>query len=130
MEEIKNKIIEQEIITRKEGKEYEVVYDKTLLCPGKVDSVTFNLIDAGKHLTFYFIFSNDGEPYSTNYIEDQPKENTLIYILNRWDADNTYVEISKPIYYKDYIVMFRNQSAENLNHRLFYFTLLKEKNGR
>jgi hypothetical protein len=119
-------IKEEKITTKKDDKEYELIYDKTVLCPGKVDSINFNLKDGDIPLSFQFEFSDNGDKYTTKYWEDEIPGINLKYQLNRWDADS-YVEISNPVEYKNYKIMFRNQSAENRNHRLFYFSLLKEK---
>jgi len=117
-------VVEEKITTKKGDKEYKLIYDKTVLCPGKVDSINFDLVDSETKtpLSFQFVFSDAGDKYTTKYVEN---ESNLIYILNKWDADS-YVEISNPVNYKDYKVMFRNQSTENRDHRLFYFSLLKE----
>lgn len=154
-------IEEIKITTEKDDKEYELIYSKTILCPGKVNIINFNLKDGDTPLFFKFVFSNEGDQYTTNYwdrefmekqfkeiknkngkgrikdrirgvnIEDIRSEKIdLVYFLNKWDADS-YVEISKPINYqkegKDYRIMIRNQSSENRDQRLFYFSLLKEK---
>lgn len=119
-------VIEKKITTKKDDKEYELVYDKTVLCPGKVDEITFNLSDGDIPLSFQFVFSEEGEKYSTEYWEEKLPGINLKYKLNRWDADS-YVEISNPVNYRDYKVMFRNQSSSGTDHRIFYFSLLKEK---
>ena len=119
-------VIEKEITAKKGDKEYKLIYDKTVLCPGKVDSINFDLLDGDTPLSFQFVFSNEGDRYTTEYLEDKVPGVNLLYKLNKWDADS-YVEISKPVNYKNYKMMFRNQSGENVDHRLFYFSLLKEK---
>lgn len=142
IEEIK---ITTEKDTNEYYKNYELIYDKTILCLDNAKSIDLHLKDDDTPLFFKFVFLVDGHNYQSYWdryfiinnkhiypdicgikMKDAYESNIdLIYFLNKQQVYSC-VKLSSVNYYKNqnlYGVMIKNQFIENSNERLFYFSL-------
>ncbi len=112
-----------------------LIYNESIICFDKEDSLRFVIDNEHLKYTLEFSFSSEGKQYTTTYWEDVVKR-YLHYRLNNWDS-GTYVEIGKPIKLnvpnEESIIWmkFRNHSPIKKSHRKFELSIWKEvKNGK
>ena len=109
-----------------DGKQRILVFNSTVLSPGKNDSLSFQL-PQGEDVIFTFnvYFSDEGEANTTRgELKDNGK--TLDITLYKW-VNTLGTEVTEPIVYnyegRTYLIKFRTAADPSLNFRSFHLTV-------